>query len=209
MNRRVGLLAAVTVLVGPTGAAGAEADPTVRSDPSASIWVQPLGAIATGLEGALYLPIGTNVRVGPRSDFVFEVTPTRANWYGCSTRSLGLWSTAGFALFTAPGRTGWFLQPKLIGRYFRTSGGVSSYGMFPCNHLALRGDDQELRGGVDVGFAWRWGSASMAAALGASVGYCWNCVGDLTFVSMFEDDSRSDGPVVGVNPNVLRVGVAF
>jgi hypothetical protein len=209
MNRRVALLTAVTVLAAPAAAAGSEGVAAHRSDPSASIWVQPLGAIATGLEGALYLPIGTNVKIGQRSDLVVELTPTRANWYGCSTRSLGGWSTAGFALFSAPDRTGWFLQPKLIGRYFHTSGGVSSQGLFSCNHKALQGDDHELRAGVDVGFAWRWGAAAVAAALGASAGYCWNCVGDMTFVAMFEDDSRRDRPALGVNPNVLRVGVAF
>jgi hypothetical protein len=203
------LTAAGILLAAPAAAPASDAGPVLHSDPSASIWVQPLGAIATGLEGALYLPIGTNVQVGRRSDLVVELTPTRANWYGCSTRSLGGWSTAGFALFSAPERTGWFLQPKLIGRYFHTSGGVTSLDLFPCDHLALQGHDFELRAGVDVGFAWRWEGAAVAAAVGASAGYCWNCVGDLIFLARFEDDSRQDRPSVGVNPNVLRIGVAF
>jgi len=46
--------------------------------------------------------------------------------------------------------------------------------------------------------------------IGARAGYCWNCPGRGPFsFPLFDNDVRTDRAVLGLNLNLLRVGVSF
>jgi hypothetical protein len=175
-----------------------------------SLWIQPLGTAFAAANEVFYLPLGANLALDEGRDLVLELTPTRGNWYGCSSRSSGAWVSAGWASFSGDQHAGWFVQPKLIGRFFRTSGAVSAPGwLFPCDGPQVNGSDLELRAGADAGHAWRLGPAAIALAIGASAGFCWNCLGESALLDFWNTTPRRTRVALGINVNLLRLGVAF
>ncbi len=202
-------LGTALLVCSPAHAGGAEA---VREPPTFSAWAQPVGTAAMGAGGVFYLSLGTNIRMGRDRDLVLEVAPTRGNHYGCKSTSSGGWASVGAAFFPAArsSRRGFFWEPLLSGRYFRTAHSQSSRGFFACSGEVLDGSDAELQLGFDLGYQLRFGSLLVVPVIGARAGYCWNCPGRGPLsLAILDNDVRTSRPTVGVNLNLLRLGMIF
>jgi hypothetical protein len=204
------LLCAAVLAIAASGTGTSRAAATETA--AASAWAQPAGTAAMAAGGVFYLSVGTNIAMGPDRDLVLEVATTRGNHYGCHTTSSGGWASVGAAFFPArsPSRRGFFWEPLLNGRYFHTAGGESSRGFFGCAKDTLDGSDADLQVGLDIGYQLRFGSLLVVPVIGARAGYCWNCVGrGPTSLPLLDNEVRTDRPVVGLNLNLVRVGMIF
>lgn len=184
-----------------------------------------LGILAAS--GTTYLPLGAKIPVSRALDLVVAGTFTRGDWYTCSTTSAGGWLELGTAFaddFNPSGR-GLFFEPKLVARWFRTSGGqTSAPGWFgsgcTANDLTtLQQTDAELHVGGDLGYVISRKWVFVAFEVGVHFGACFNCIGTGAFfwgdpsvsidLGSNEPLKRTDHATLGLNLNLLRLGAAF
>lgn len=192
------------------------ASDTVKSGPSLSVWVQPLGALAFGLAGPLLapdnsyfmLPLGMNVPLSPTQELVFEATPfvSRQDCEGpCRTHALALAVGSAWSLSPHSSRGSFFLQPKLIGLVARDVGS-SDTGLW-------RETGGQLSLGLDVGYRVKGEHLFLAFILGGSVGRGWNVpTSSRSLFASFLDwprASRKNKVVFDLNLNLLRIGASF
>lgn len=215
------IVALVICVAGSARSAHAQSDTTDAPRPRAhGLFVQPVGAIAMAAAGDLYVPLGLQWPLGAQSELVVEATLVSGNWYGCSSRSQGGWLAAGLASYLShktSGSRGWFVEPKLIGRYFDTHGAHGASGWFGCSATEagnLNQTDFELHLGVDAGYEIRVGALEIIPLLGVSAGFCSQCVGGSPFfvgslAPLSGPGLRSDRPTLGLNLNLLRLGLRF
>jgi hypothetical protein len=162
---------------------------------------------------------GVQVALQKGVDLVIEGAGTfGGNWYGCGTRSTGVFAALGLAFrFGDRPDWGWFLQPKLRVRAFNTTGGSESVLFADCspdNLALLRGSDREIGMGLDLGYQMRFGPLFLAPLLGVSFGVCLDAPGGNFFhvdFDLFTEIKPRERVSVcgGLNLNLLRIGVAF
>ena len=188
----------------------------VNPEPSVSVWIQPLGALAFGLAGPLVgpgnsyfmLPLGMNVPLSPTQELVFEATPFASSQDcegPCQTRALALAVGSAWSLSPHSSRGSFFLQPKVIGLLARDVG-VSDAGTW-----TETGGQLSL--GLDVGYRVKGEHLFVAFVLGGSVGRGWNVPSSSqsVFSSFLDWPQRSRGNkfVFDLNLNLLRIGASF
>ncbi|XXF80197.1 hypothetical protein P2318_10715 [Myxococcaceae bacterium GXIMD 01537] len=188
----------------------------VKREPSLSVWVQPLGALAFGLAGPLVgsgnsyfmLPLGMNVPLSPTQELVFEATPFASSQScegPCRTRALSLAVGSAWSLSPHSSRGSFFIQPKVIGLVARDVG-VSDAGLW-----TETGGQLSL--GLDVGYRVKGEHLFLAFVLGGSVGRGWNvpASSQSVFFSFLDwpQRSRENKFVFDVNLNLLRIGASF
>ncbi len=213
-------LVATLIAVGLSAATTPLARASEPHDYVGAVWVEPVGAVVVGISAeSLLLGFGGNIVVGPSLDVVIEGAVTyNSNWWGCSTETNGGWIAVG--VLWRPWDTedygGFFLQPKLRGRFFNTTGGEDQPAVFffpGCEAEPLRGTDGEVGIGLDFGYQWTIGPVYIATVVGGNAGVCINCPGGEFFdwdIRLFSQrGERATGFTAGINLSLLRVGVAF
>ena len=187
-----------------------------ESEPSVSVWIQPLGTLAFGLGGPLLgsgnsylmLPVGMNVPLSPTQELVFEVTPflSRQDCEGpCRTRALALSVGSAFSLSPHSSRGSFFIQPKVTGLVSQ------DVGFSDAGSWTETGGQLSL--GLDLGYRVKSEHLFLTFALGGSVGQGWNVPQSSTslFASFLDwpQRSREDKWVFDLNVNLLRIGASF
>ncbi|WP_257452954.1 hypothetical protein [Archangium lipolyticum] len=196
---------------------------TEKSEPSMSVWVQPVGALAYGLAGPLLddtggntyfmLPVGLNVPLSPTQELVFELTPfvSRQGCEGpCSTRALALSVGSAWSLSPHSSRGSFFIQPKVMGMVSQDEG-VTDIGVWDARVWRETGSQLSL--GLDVGYRVKSEHLFLAFVLGGSVGRGWNVpvTSSSLFFSFFDwpELPRKDKWVFDLNLNLMRIGASF
>jgi hypothetical protein len=191
------------------------------------VFTQPLGSLVMAAGAIAYIPLGLNLPITDRTEVVVEVTGMTGDVYGCESQTRGGWAAAGVAWFVAPRKwlsRGPFLQPKLIVRYFDTSGAREveprrkHAGCAASDAANIDSADYELHAGLDAGYSMRAGVFELAFVVGASAGLCHSCFGDRVFfwgqsdfASVVYDPPppRTNRLSLGLNLNLLRLGARF
>jgi hypothetical protein len=140
--RRLGAASVLALAALTSRTSSVCADEPKRKE-AVEVFVQPVGTLVFAAGGGgLYLPLGLAVPIDRTADLVVELTPVAASWYGCGSTSYGGWAAAGIAWFAREHahERGFFAQPKLIARYFNTSGARDCSG----------------RNGIDYELGWRF-----------------------------------------------------
>lgn len=213
---RTGACLAVAVCLAAVAPARADRRPDVAEKPNRAVWTEPVGIVVFAATGGLYLPVGVSLPFGARRDLVLEATVSYADWYGCATRSTGVFLAGGFLYFVGPKRGGLFLQTKLLLRMFETHGGKTGT-YFGCNQTQLedlQGWDGSFGLGLDVGYRMHIGPVVLEPVFGVGASVCVSCPGGSPFfvgpVTLGGDHlPRTVRPVLELNLHLLRVGVRF
>jgi hypothetical protein len=128
---------------------------------------------------------------------------------------VGGWLATG-AAFYPPGAGGLFVTPKLVGRFFTTSGGETGdlFGCTGADLANLEGYDAELALSLDAGYRWIWGPVYFSLIFGVGAGLCMNCLGDGPFFFggfpfINRRHPRTIRLSVAPNPNLVRIGMVF
>ncbi|WNG49384.1 hypothetical protein F0U60_38640 [Archangium minus] len=186
---------------------------TDGSEPSVSVWIQPLGTLALGLAGPmggpgtsyLMLPVGMNVHLSPTRELVFEVTPflSSQDCEGpCRTRALAF--SVGNA-WSLSSRSSFFILPKVMGLVSQDVGASDT------DVWTETGGQLSL--GLDVGYRVKSEHLFLTFVLGGSVGRGWNVphTSSSLFTSFYDwpQRSRENKWVFDLNLNLLRIGASF
>ncbi len=189
-----------------------QSDPT----PTTTVFIYPLASTVMAVAGVLYVPVGGSVALDDRLEWSFEASLLYGDMYGCSSVSLGGWVASGLSIYMNDERDGLFILPKLVGRYFSTSAAQSGSWLSCSESEAseLNEVDYELHAGVDIGYRFTLGDFVITPLLGASAGYCGNCIEGGPFFSgdpttLFEHGPRANKASLGLNLNLLRLGFRF
>jgi len=182
-----------------------------------AVFVHPTPTLIVATMGDVYVSMGAAIALTERTELVVEGTFTHGSWFGCASTSTGGWGAAGAAIYFDDSRKGFFLLPKLVVRVFDTSGGENVSGPFGCSEgTNVNGVDYELHVGLDVGYRFRAGPVVITPVFGVSAGFCGNCirggpfyVGDVSFDLSNDPGRRIDRASLGLNLNVIRIGVGF
>ncbi|HYV46755.1 MAG TPA: hypothetical protein VFA20_17950 [Myxococcaceae bacterium] len=194
-----------------------------------AVWFQPLAPIAAG--GAI-IPAGFTHGLGPSSDLTVELTPywqvgeLGACLNGCRQRLLGLIATGGVTfpkpiISAADWELEWFWGPKLILAAANETGIAGYTGR---DYAFVPGTSYEFGGGVDVGAQVHHRHSGWFVALVLGL----QCTKPFNY-GLYEDwlpnvptspvwlvreysleYRRNDGtPLIGLNLNLLRIGIVF
>lgn len=183
------------------------------------VWTTPLTLVPLPT-GFVYLGVGGERALAPRTTAIAEVVVTHAQWYTCSPGdSTGAWVQGGPAWYTRGAMDGGFVAPELKARVFHT---VADDDEPDC-----AGWDAEVAVGLDVGWAFPLAPRAkvhgwIAPTLGASAGWCVHCFdpdgtfhGSLSDLTSFDvwggvaDKSRRTAPTWGLDVRLVRLGVAW
>jgi hypothetical protein len=196
------------------------ADPAASAEPptQASVWLNSGGVLLTAAGGGrtIDLPLGLTLPLkdGPTLDFEL----TYFQW-SCTTNidcsvtfERGAFASFGFH-FDTEGKgplRGFFLEPKLqLSGFTRT---------FSTNLSAFDGPTLGAELGLDLGYQWRVGSFYLALVVGASGGVATHYPSGLYGLLVEWNGSSSSAAqlvpktpayIIGINANVLRLGLTF
>lgn len=181
-----------------------------------AIWTRPVGMSLAAFGGPLVLPLGVTLPVNDRTVHL------EATWVSSSASRCPdcgdywqLWFSAGSVLPESEvSLNGFFFHPHLLGAISNDAG--APIDTLPdgsrVGHLAGLG--AELDVGVDAGYQLTVGPLYLAASLGGSAGYCFNC--GATGPTMLLGPAMWGGSLTRGNRfvwspglNLLRVGGAF
>jgi hypothetical protein len=205
------VIAAILLLAG--------ARPARADEPRRALWLDPVMTVL-GLGGdVLIATIGYTTGLPAGRSLSVSGTALGGDWHGCGTRSTGGWLTVGLTqpLGAGHGLHGFFVEPSLVLRAMRTSGGEPGQGLLSCGVDDVahgRGDDAELAAGLGLGWQRTFGALYLGVVLGGRVGYCAGCVDglppDVPAVRVGDIPARADG--VTAAPTLfgaLRLGASF
>ncbi len=189
-----------------------------------AVWISPIGTVVgagvTGLSGGLmtawYLPVGGSVSVGSSWALVGEASLlVGSNGKDEPENQLhrwhGFWASLGPAIQipSTEANSSFFVQPKIQVASFTDSATFNATGINPLRSTARFGTSVQVGPAVDFGYQLTIGHLYLALALGANLGYCFNC-GDsaISGVPWGISTTRSNKFTVGANFNLLRIGYA-
>lgn len=182
-----------------------------------AVWTRPVGTAAVAaIGGPLVVPLGVTLPVNERTVHL------EATWVNSSASQCPdcgaywqLWLSAGSVLPESEvPLNGFFFHPHLLGAISNEAG--APFDVLPdgtrVGHAA--GVGAEVHAGVDAGYQLTWGPLYLAASLGASGGYCFNCgtqgPTNLLGPAMWGgSQTRANRFVWSLGLNFLRVGAAF
>jgi hypothetical protein len=180
----------------------------------ASVWIQPVGALAMAAGRAIYIPLGANIPVEPSGlDIVVEATVT-GDKGECFDHSGGI-LTVGPSVYLASADRGFFLQPKASLELVSTTSRcrfIPGF-IFPTRVPTTESTtgQSHVGLGLDVGYRFNVSPVYVALVIGAGVGYCDNCPGHGLFPIglSFGEPERSSRTTLTLNANLLRLGASF
>lgn len=186
------------------------------TQPTVNLFFYPAATTAAAIAGLAYVPLGMSIRLSDDFEWTLEASFLYGDFYGCESTTVGGWLASGVSVFLGADNEGWFLWPKLIGRYFLSSGAQSG-GLLGCSASEasqLNEADYEIHGGLDFGYRFTFGDFTVTPVVGLSAGYCGNCIEGGAFFSgdpsdLFEHGPRANKASLGLNLNLVRLGMRF